>query len=262
MRQRLGIIVLLVLVGLALPLASVIHAQWAYLSPEEIAYYSDVVVYGKLSDKKEDGKAQTAAKLTVKQVIKGEAGLKEVTLRMPGSVGLVGCCGDISYKGDEEGVWFLEKTVVDGKTYYTASYPTRFVSTAGLTEAQVKEKLEWAAKVVKAVEPQEIALAELAKAVTNKTVEARAYRVQAALERKMQKHGEGAAACGCPQRFLVDGEARMPVYLDERINVQAEAALKAGGKLEVELVAVFQDFNKAFNGIKAVKLAPSQPQKK
>lgn len=265
MRHRSGIIAFLVLASLAIPLVSVIHAQWAYLSPEELAYFSDLVVYGKLSDKKDDAKALAVAKLTVKQVLKGDAGVKEVTLHMPGNNGVQreSCGGDIVYKGDEEGVWFLEQKVIDGKTYYKASYPTRFVNASGLGEAQLKDKLEWAAKVVKAAEPKEIAIEELAKAVTNKTVEARAYRVHATLERKVEKHGEGAAAREWPQWYLVDGNTRMPVNMDYRIGEpQAEAALKAGGKLDVDVLAVFLDYNKTYSEMKVVKLAPPQPEKK
>lgn len=263
MRKQYGTVVLLILVSLAIPFASIIHAQWAYLSPEEVAYFSDIVVYGKLSDKKEDGKAQASAKLTVKQVLKGEAGLKEVTLLMPGNTGRLEICGgDITYKGDEEGLWFLEQKVVDGKTYYKASYPTRFVNTSSLNEAQLKEKLEWAAKVVKAAEPKGIAFEELAKVVNNKTMEARAYRVQATLDRKMQKQGEGANAREWPQWYLVDGNSRVQVNLDYRIGAQAEALLKAGGKLDVDVLAVFLDYNKTFSEMKVVKLVPLQPDKK
>lgn len=251
MLRRTYIVALLALAGLALPLAADLLAQWAYRSPEEIAYASDLVVCGKLSDKKmtaDNGSA--SATLTVRKVIKGDANLRDVSLQMAGGK-LELCGGDIAYKGDEDGLWFLEKVEKNGKVYYTASYPTRFISTVGMSEAQLNEKLEWAAKLVQTVEPKPVALQDCAKTIANGTVVPGVFRMRCKLDRKLEKHGAGEAAHEYPQWYLVDGETRLKTMLDYRFVDQAEAALKANAQ-EYDVLTSY-DHNRKFTGLSLMR---------
>lgn len=251
MLRRTCIVALLALAGLAIPLASGLLAQWAYRSPEEITYASDLVVCGKLSDKKMAADNATAsATLTMSKVLKGDASLQAVTLRMTGSK-LEMCGGDIAYKGNEDGLWFLEKVEKNGNVYYTASYPTRFVSTVGLSEAQLKEKLDWAAKLVQTVEPKPVALQDCARTVANGTVVPGVFRMRCKLDRKLEKLGEGEAAREYPQWYLVDGETRLKTMLDYRFVDQAEEALKAEAR-EYDVLTIY-DHNRKFTGLSLMR---------
>src|SRR5262249_35922119 len=84
------------------------YASGEMLTRAEIVGQSELIVIGKLSDRKELDATWATATLTTRETLKGDAALKKLTLKF---LAQPGNSATWTYKGDEDGIWFLKKEV-------------------------------------------------------------------------------------------------------------------------------------------------------
>ena len=125
------------------------RACLAPISHDELISQASVIVIGKLSDKKEGEKNIATATLTVSKVLKGDAGLKSLTLTFMAKPETT---ASWSYTGTEEGIWFLARATASDKSFtYSTFHPSCLVRTDATDAESRKAVDELIEKVVKQV---------------------------------------------------------------------------------------------------------------
>jgi len=104
------------------------------ITKEDLVKKSELIVLGKLSDRKELDKDWATATLTIKETWKGDAKLKTVTVKF---LAKPGNTASWTYQGNEEGVWFLRK---EGELYVTF-HPNCLVRTT-FTDVESKKQVQ------------------------------------------------------------------------------------------------------------------------
>lgn len=132
-------------------LASPVLAMWAYIPREIRLLEADAVVIGTIEKLAEgfavDNRPHDVGVLTVRQVLKGPATLKEVRLAWPqrpkGNLFIAD--GPLHYAVGQQGLWILRRDAVRG--VYQADYPGDFQQVANQEEVAAKLKplaqIEW-----------------------------------------------------------------------------------------------------------------------
>jgi hypothetical protein len=122
--------------ALALLLSGVAMGDWAYLSPEEMAEQSDLIVLGECIGLERvasasDGSTRNIGVLRVDRVLRGQAPTPTVRLLLPPDRphGLV-ASADVSVVKGQRGLWYLRGR---GGQLYFIDRPDRFVA---MDEAQ------------------------------------------------------------------------------------------------------------------------------
>ena len=106
------------------------------MSRAELVSQSELIAIGKLSDRKEIDATWATSSLTIRETLKGEAKIKQVTVKYlakPGST------ATWTYSGDEDGIWFLKKDGEGEKATWSTFYaggriPTSVPSVEGKKE--------------------------------------------------------------------------------------------------------------------------------
>ena len=116
--------------ALALLLSGLAMGDWAYLSPEEMAGQSDLIVLGECVELQRatsasDGSTRSIGVLRVDTVLRGQAPAPTVRLLLPPDRphGLV-ASEDVSIVKGQRGLWYLRKR---GDDLYFIDRPDRFV---------------------------------------------------------------------------------------------------------------------------------------
>jgi hypothetical protein len=102
-------------------------ASFPEISDEDIVAKSDAIVAGKIAtirDGRAKAKGWSIATISVTEVIKGTAGIKEVKLAFPSRIPGQSNSTDIYYELNQEGIWLLHKEAK--LNYYLADHPARF----------------------------------------------------------------------------------------------------------------------------------------
>ena len=115
-------------------LACSVFASGEPITKEDLVKKSELIVLGKLSDRKEFDKDWATATLTIKETWKGDTKLKTVTVKF---LAKPGNTASWTYQGDEEGAWFLQK---EGELYVTF-HPNCLVRTT-FTDAEAKKQVQ------------------------------------------------------------------------------------------------------------------------
>jgi hypothetical protein len=130
-----------ILASIFLLLSGSAFACCEMITPEDMTQSAELIVEGKLSDRKEGKDNTDTATLTVSKVIKGDKDVKTFTLRFRAR--------DLNtatwtYNGTETGIWYLKK--IDGKDEYQTFHPNCLTNFAGRDE---KEKAAATAEAIK-----------------------------------------------------------------------------------------------------------------
>ena len=129
----------LLALGCALLLACCTNSAVAsgdVMSRAELVSQSELIAIGKLSDRKEVDATWATSTLTIRETLKGDARIKQVTLKYlakPGST------ATWTYSGEEDGIWFLKKDGEGEKTTWSTFYSGGRIPTTVPSEQGKKE---------------------------------------------------------------------------------------------------------------------------
>jgi len=102
----------------------------------ELVSQSELIVIGKLSDRKELDATWATATLSIRETLKGDATVKKLTtkfLARPGST------ATWTYSGDEDGIWFLKKEGEGDKATWSTFYAGGRIPVTSSSDAGKKE---------------------------------------------------------------------------------------------------------------------------
>ncbi len=203
----------------------------AGLSEEQRTYEADLIVMGKLSDRKDVGESTATATLTVNHVFKGDPALKSVSFSF-----YTKAFSDVmdTYSGTEEGIWYLKKEDKGGA--YRTFDRSCHVSTTKLSAEDLKHLTDEIAEAVKAAQPVETTLAEIVKQVKAGELKSKIYRVEATFEKEttMIKDVTNGKEYPLVQWFLKSGGEKVHTLLGS-MHVKAEEYVKSGKTLVLDI---------------------------
>ena len=104
-----------------------LFASFAEISDKELVAQSDLIVAGKIKairDGTSKMKGMSIATISVSEVIKGPAKIKNIYLAFPSRKQGMASSTDIYYDLNQEGIWLLHKP--EKINYYLADHPARF----------------------------------------------------------------------------------------------------------------------------------------
>ena len=117
------------------------NAAHETITPVQQVQRAELVVLGKLSDRKELNAEYAAATLTFKEVLKGDKALKTVKVRF---LAKPGNTATWTYEGTEEGLWFL---IPAGEGMYETFHANGLIRTT-FTEIEAQKQVnEYIAEV-------------------------------------------------------------------------------------------------------------------
>jgi hypothetical protein len=114
--------------------ASFAFASGEPITREDLVRRGELIVIGKLSDRKELDAQYATATLTIKETWKGDAKLKTVTLKF---LAKPGNTATWTYDGNEDGIWFLQK---QGDVYVT--FHSNGLVRTTFTDAEAKKQVQ------------------------------------------------------------------------------------------------------------------------
>jgi len=116
--------------------ASTVVASGDVMARAELVSQSELIAIGKLSDRKEVDATWATSTLTIRETLKGDAKIKQLTVKYlarPGST------ETWTYTGDEDGIWFLKKDGEGEKATWSTFYAGGRIPTTVPSEEGKKE---------------------------------------------------------------------------------------------------------------------------
>jgi len=117
----------------------------------ELVSQSELIVIGKLSDRKELDATWATATLSIRETLKGDATVKKLTMKFlakPGST------ATWTYSGDEDGIWFLKKEGEGDKAIWSTFYAGGRIPVTSNSDEGKKEIAEALDEVKKLIAEQ------------------------------------------------------------------------------------------------------------
>ena len=115
------------------------------ITPAQQVQRAELVVLGKLSDRKELNAEYAVATLTIKEILKGDKALKTVKVRF---LAKPGNTATWTYEGAEEGLWFLAPA---GEGMYETFHANGLIRTTFTEIEALKQVNEYIAEVRKII---------------------------------------------------------------------------------------------------------------